>query len=70
MLKRISEGCRELGEQIINNPGDWIQGEYYFQNKTNKDIKIWTANGISSLQLNGNAGFNGAERRHINKAIQ
>lgn len=70
MFEKISEGCREIARQMIDHPEDWQQGEYYFANKTNKDIKIWTANGIPALQLMGNIGFNLAERKLLNKAIQ
>ena len=66
----VSEGIQELGQQMIDNPNDWVQGQYHFINISNSDIKIWTANGAMFLKFEGNDGMNSSEKRYLNKCIK
>lgn len=67
---KVSEGAREIARQMIENPHDWVQDQYYYRNKTNQDIQIWTANGAFGLQFYGNNGLTWAEKRYLNNAIK
>ena len=67
---KISEGVKQISEQMINNPHDWVQDIYHFRNRTNPDIEIWTANGAGHINFNGNSGLNWAEKRYLNEAIK
>lgn len=66
----ISEGVKDLAKQMIENPNDWHQTTYHFENRTHPDIRIWTANGWSFIELSGNACFNFIEKIYLNKAIK
>jgi len=66
----ISEGVKEIAKQMIENPHDWVQEQYYYRNITNSDIGIWTENGAFGLKFRGNDGLSWAERHYLNKAIK
>lgn len=69
-LFKISDGVREIAKQMVDNPMDWQQGEYYFQNLKNPDIAFWTANGITFLHLRGNSTMSWVERIYLSRAIK
>ena len=66
----ISEGARLLAEQMFENPKNWEQGRHRFICISNPDIAFWTANGATHLHLDGNDGFNLAEKVFLNNAIK
>jgi hypothetical protein len=70
MFCKISEGCKDIAKQMIDNPHDWVQTQYEYVNVTSKDIRIWTANGMTSIELNGNDAFNIREKAYLNSAIK
>lgn len=51
----VSEGVKEFCKNMINNPQDWVQGQYEFTNMNHRDIAIWTCNGVSYIKI---CGFN------------
>ena len=66
----ISEGVEKLGKQMINNPMDWIQGCYEFVNQKNKDVRIWTCNGIGYIKISGFDGLSYSEKIYLNNCIK
>lgn len=68
--KDISEGVKLLAESMLSNPGNWVQEAYHFRCISNPDIRLWTANGVGFLQLEGNKGFNSDERKYLNDTIK
>lgn len=66
----ISETVEYLAKSISENPDDWVIGDYYISHKTNKDIKLWIANGWKFIMLNRNDMFTRAEKKHLNEAIK
>ena len=68
-FNQVSEGVKLLAKQMIDNPNDWVQGAYHFQNVTHRDIAIWTANGVNFIKIEGNDAFTRAEKRHLLDAI-
>ena len=66
----ISKGVKLLGQQMIDNPLDWVQGGYEFVNQKNKDVRIWTCNGISYMKINGFDGLSFTEKVYINNCIK
>ena len=68
--REISQGVKDLAQSMINNPHDWVQGDYFFSHKIHKDLRIWTASGWSFLKLIGNDSFTRAEKKYLNKAVQ
>lgn len=69
-LLKISEGVKEIAKQMIENPHDWVQGNYYYQNKSNLDIAIWTTNGVFFLNIRGFDGLSLAEKYYLSNAIK
>ena len=67
---KISEGVKQIGKQMIENPHDWIQGMYEYSNKSNPDIKIWTCNGAHFIKFDGNTGLNLREKFYLNRCIK
>lgn len=67
---KISSGVRDLARQMVENPHDWEQGDYYFENKTCRDIRLRTSNGSFGMQLDGNHGFTYAEKQYLNNVIK
>lgn len=68
--KPISEGVKLIAQQMIENTHDWQQGAYHFQNVTNKDLNIWTANGENFIRMEGGDIFASAEKRYLIDAIK
>ena len=66
----ISEGVREIAQQMIDNPHDWRQEDYHFRNISHPDIAIWTANGAFGIELNGFDGLSLVEKHYLNRAIK
>lgn len=66
----VSEGVKLMAQQMVENPHDWRQGAYHFQNMTNKDLNIWTANGVSFIRMEGGDVFTYAEKRYLMNAIK
>lgn len=66
----VSDGMRKIGQQMIDNPMDWVQGTYEFTNKKNQDVRIWTCNGISNIKINGFDGLSLSEKIYINNCIK
>ena len=66
----ISNGIKEFCEQMVNNPNDWVQGEYEFTNKKHPDIAIWTCNGVCYIKIGRDETLNFFEKRIIAKAIK
>ena len=66
----VSEGVKLIAQQMVENPHDWRQGAYQFQNVTNKDLNIWTANGVSFIRMEGGDVFTYAEKRYLVNAIK
>jgi len=65
-----TEGIIKLGQQMIDNPLDWVQGMYCFTNLKNKDIAIWTCNGISCIKIGGFTGLSYSDKVYINNCIK
>ena len=68
--KDISEGVELLAESMLSNPANWVQEPYHFRCVSHPDIRLWTANGVGFLQLEGNKGFNSDERTYLNDTIK
>lgn len=66
----ISQGIKDIAKQMIENPNDWVQGEYEFINRKNLDIKVWTSNGVLFINFRGNSGLNIFEKIYLNRAIK
>ena len=66
----VSEAVKLIAQQMVENPHDWRQGAYHFQNVTNKDLNIWTANGVSFIRMEGGDVFTYAEKRYLVNAIK
>ena len=66
----VSDGIKKLGQQMIDNPLDWVQGMYEFVNKKNRDVAIWTCNGINSIKISGFDGLSYADKVYINNCIK
>ena len=66
----ISEGVKEIGQQMIDNPHGWVQGDYEFTNKKHTDIRLWTSNGFFYLKLNGNDSLGIFEKIYLNRCIK
>ena len=67
---KISEGCQQLIDRLVDHPEEWTQGMYEYVNKENPDIRIWTANGFPFIKLQGNDCFNLREKMAVNAAIK
>jgi hypothetical protein len=66
----VSQGIKELCKSMIDNPHDWVQTGYKFVNIKHSDISIWTANGLSFIQINGNDGLSFCEKICVLRAIK
>lgn len=66
----ISDGVRKIGQQMIDNPLEWQQTEFYFVNLKNPDIRIWSCSGISYIKINGFEGLSYTEKVYLNKCIK
>jgi len=66
----VSDGIKKLGQQMIDNPLDWVQGQYEFVNRKNRDVAIWTCNGINSIKIFGFDGLTKSEKIYINNCIK
>ena len=58
----VSEGVKIIGKQMIDNHKDWVQGMYEYINLKNKDVRIWTCNGIPFIKINGFEGLSFSEK--------
>ena len=70
MFFTVSKGVRELAASMVENPHDWVQGQYEFVNTKHHDIRLWTCNGASFLRIGGNACLSLAEKFYLAKAIK
>ena len=70
MFWKISDGIKQLAENMVAHPEEWQQGQYHFANTVTRDIQIWTANGTAYIDINGNKCLTMAEKRHIAAAIK
>jgi len=66
----VSQGVKELGQQMIENPTEWVQGEFAFTNTKHPDITIWTCNGILFIKISGFAGLSFSDKIYINNCIK
>lgn len=66
----VSDGIKKLGQQMIDNPMDWVQGMYCFTNKKNPDVAIWTCNGIGYIKIGGFEGLSYSDKLYINNCIK
>ena len=55
---------------MIDNPENWKQTGYHYQCISSPDVAIWTANGVTHIQIEGNDAFNFAEKVYLNNAIK
>jgi len=66
----VSEGMKELGEDMVKNPKNWRQAEYNFEHREHADISFWTANGIFGLKMDGGVDMGLFERIYILRCIK
>ena len=66
----VSDGVKGIGKQMIDNPLDWVQGNYEFVSKSNPDITIWTCNGIKNIKIRGFGGLSYSEKAYLNNCIK
>jgi hypothetical protein len=69
MIITISKGVRELGEDMVSNPLNWVQTYYAFTNKYHPEVSIWTANGLMFLEIRYGATFTFAEKLYIRSCM-
>ena len=70
MFFTVSEGIREFCTAMIENPHDWVQGEYSFTNIKHRDMAVWTCNGLPYISIGGNKGLTLAEKAHVLKSVK
>lgn len=61
---------RELAASMVENPHDWVQGQYEFVNTKHNDIRLWTCNGAYLLKIGGNDCLSLAEKFYLARAIK
>ena len=66
---RVSDEVEALAKVIEDAPAEWTQWGYYFANKIDQSISIYTLNGVSSLHRPGHRPLNIKEKRKIQQAI-
>ena len=66
----VSDGIKKLGQQMIDNPMDWVQGTYEFSNRKNPDLAIWTCNGINYIKIGGFEGLSYSDKVYLNNCIK
>jgi hypothetical protein len=66
----VSEGIRNIGESMIDNPHDWRQGNYSFSHVKRPELDIWTANGALFINIGGNSCLGLFEKFYLSKCIK
>ena len=66
----VSEGVKELATSMVENPHDWVQGQYEYVNTKHQDIRVWTSNGASFIKIGGNDCLSLAEKFYLARAIK
>ena len=70
MFFTVSKGVKELAASMVENPHDWVQGQYEFVNTKHQDVRLWTCNGALFLKIGGNDCLSLAEKFYLAKAIK
>ena len=66
----VSKGVEGIGQQMIDSPMEWKQGDYEFINIKHPDIRIWTCNGISYITIGGFKGLSISDKIYLANCIK
>jgi len=69
ILFEVDESIRFIARNMEYHPDDWVVDDYTVKNKKT-GMKIWIANGVAFIGIEGVPALNLAEKMRLNKGIK